>query len=129
MTSIESLVDLKTKGNNFFKQGSFDKAINAYTKALNLPRQSGEVETYRDLQSNRSAAHSSLKHWDLALEDAMAVTTLAPDWPKGYIRKAVAYQGLYQFNHCVAAYRKAYSLSKEPSVLQRIQEAEVARCG
>ena len=43
--------------------------------------------------SNRSAAHAELENFEAALADANDVIALAPEWPKGYLRKGKAEAG------------------------------------
>lgn len=50
------------------------------------------------LYSNRSAAYTSKKDFQKALEDANKTTELKPDWSKGWGRKGAALHGLNELS-------------------------------
>lgn len=94
---------LQAKGNTAFSAGNFDEAITHFTDAI-ATDPSNHV-----LFSNRSAAYASLQQYQTALEDALKVTQLKPDWPKGYSRLGAAYFGLKDWDAAVEAYSKGLS--------------------
>eukprot|EP01084_Bolivina_argentea_P163208 283967_1 len=76
---------LKDKGNIEFGNGNYKKAIELYTKAIDLE------STNHTLYSNRSAAYLKSLKYDLSLLDANKCIQLQPDWAKGYVRKGTVY--------------------------------------
>jgi hypothetical protein len=74
----------KDEGNTLFKSGEFLKAAAAYTKAI---KAEPDNHVY---YSNRSNAFLKLSKVSKALEDAEKCVSLAPDFVKGYHRKASA---------------------------------------
>lgn len=74
----------KEEGNAFFKSGDFLKAAAAYTKAI---KADPENHVY---YSNRSQAFLKLSKVTKALEDADKCISIAPEFVKGYHRKASA---------------------------------------
>jgi len=74
----------KEEGNTHFKAGEFLKAAASYTKAI---KAEPENHVY---YSNRSQAFLKLSKVNKALEDADKCIELAPDFVKGYHRKASA---------------------------------------
>ena len=75
---------LKEKGNEFFEQGKFEDAIEAFTKAIEL-----DPNDHR-YYSNRSAAYLSKGDANLALIDAEKCIEINPDFIKGHSRKEAA---------------------------------------
>ena len=74
----------KDEGNTLFKNGEYLKAAAAYTKAV---KAEPENHVY---YSNRSQAFLKLSKVAKAIEDADKCIALAPDFVKGYHRKASA---------------------------------------
>jgi stress-induced-phosphoprotein 1 len=77
----------KAKGNEFFKAKDYPQAIEWYTKAVNAD------PANRVYYSNRAAAYTAQKSWDLAKADGELCIRCDPDWNKGYFRLATALQG------------------------------------
>ena len=71
---------LKDRGRDHFQKGEYSRAIDCYTKAIDLDK-SDHI-----LFSNRSACHLKLGNHKAALDDALVCTQRAPLWPKGYSR-------------------------------------------
>ena len=103
-TPTMSFQDLKEEGNKYFINGEYDKAVSCYTEALNLQPQN------HLLFSNRSACYNKLKLYQKALDDAAQCIKLAPEFARGYLRKASACNGLSKCNEAVSAAEKGYKL-------------------
>jgi|UniRef100_A0A7S4FNT6 serine/threonine-protein phosphatase 5 len=78
----------KEEGNTFFKAFQFPKAIDAYTKCLELDDKN--VAVY----CNRAFAHLKVEAFGSALEDANVAIDLDPAFVKAYYRRATAYLAL-----------------------------------
>jgi stress-induced-phosphoprotein 1 len=68
---------LKEQGNQAFKVGKFEEAIEFYTEGLKLAKTDQHV-----LYSNRSAAFAARNAFDKALEDAQKCIEVNPTWSK-----------------------------------------------
>lgn len=78
----------KQNGNKYFKAGDYTKAIEEYTRAIELePRNPTFL-------SNRAAAYMSAKNYRLALEDCTAADRYAPNQAKTLLRMARIQTGL-----------------------------------
>lgn len=82
------MADDKAAGNEHFKSGDYLKAAACYTKAIKSD------PANHVLYSNRAQAFLKINKIARALEDADRCIELAPDFVKGYHRKAVALQAL-----------------------------------
>ncbi|EFA74577.1 hypothetical protein PPL_11545 [Heterostelium album PN500] len=97
-----SAEDLKENGNRAFRKGDYDVALNWYQLAADVDEVSREMDPSTKnkeqiqyiLFSNKAACHISLKNYTEALKDAEKTIELAPEWPKGYLRKSQALEGL-----------------------------------
>lgn len=86
-TDIEMKNSLATKhkddGNESYKVGDYDRAIECYTRGI-------EVDAGKDimciLYSNRSAALTIKRRWVEAEADASTCISIAPDFARGYCR-------------------------------------------
>jgi len=108
----------KALGNEQFKAGNFPKAIEHFSKAINL-------EANHVLYSNRSACYCSLRQYQEALDDAQKCIEMKGDWGKGYGRKGAALHGLGRFDQAVAAYEKG--LDVEPGLAMLTKGLEDAK--
>lgn len=72
------------QGNEAFGSENFEKAIEFYSKAIELDP---KVSVY---YSNRSAAYFNLEDFERSLEDANEALVLDPKYLKAYNRKASA---------------------------------------
>lgn len=106
---------MKNLGNEAFKAGNYEAAIDGYSKCLEL-----DPENYT-VWSNRSAAYASLSPplYDKALFDADQTIKLNPEWPKGHFRKGVAHKGLQQWEQAISSLSTA--LAKTPGADPTIQ--------
>jgi serine/threonine-protein phosphatase 5 len=78
----------KEEGNAYFKAAKFNKAIEAYTKCLELD------ETNTAVLCNRAFAHLKLEAFGSALTDANAALEIDPNFVKAYYRRATAHLAL-----------------------------------
>jgi len=105
--------ELKSQGNKHFSSGNFEDSIDAFTLAIELDP-SNHV-----LYSNRSAAYSSLKKYELALKDAEKTIELKSDWAKGYSRKGAALHGMTKLDEAIAAYQDGLKIDPNNSLLKK----------
>jgi len=76
----------KERGNNFFKKGKNDLAINMYTKAIEL------CPTVAVFYNNRAMAYVKAKQWSLAEQDCTAAISLDSKLVKAYFRRGISFQ-------------------------------------
>ena len=108
----------KSQGNAALQAGQYAEAVELYSKAIALEP---SCEVYF---SNRAAAYAGLERWREALDDSNEVTSLKPEWVKGWVRKGAALSGLGQHEEARKAYLRASQL--EPGNAQVVQKMEAA---
>ncbi|EGD77199.1 hypothetical protein PTSG_08291 [Salpingoeca rosetta] len=117
----EASEEHRLKGNEHFKRGEHDSAVDAYTTALRL---------YPDslvLYTNRAQAHLKLQQYSEALDDCEWALRLHDRHPKALLRKGLALRGLLRFEDALAsltAAMKALTGSKRQAVAKYVQETE-----
>lgn len=96
MSATERAEDLKNRGNELFRSGRYQQAAEQYTEAVKLDPKNALVF------SNRSLTHVKLSDYPSALADACRCVEIRPQWAKGYLRKAVALEGLGRYEEVMA---------------------------
>jgi len=101
--------ELKQKGNDAFKNGKNDEAINYWSDAItHVENNDNDKDLLKVLYSNRSGAYLKLKNKQKALDDANKCISLDRSWTKGFIRKGDAL-------HSDLKYIEAYNSYNEGS--------------
>uniref|UniRef100_A0A8D0C4N1 RNA polymerase II-associated protein 3 n=1 Tax=Salvator merianae TaxID=96440 RepID=A0A8D0C4N1_SALMN len=94
----------KEKGNNYFKQGNYDAAIECYTKGMN-------ADPYNPvLPTNRSSAFFRLKKYSVAESDCNLALALNKNYTKAYVRRGAARFALKNFEGAKQDYEKVLEL-------------------
>lgn len=115
---------LKDQGNDAFKAGKSEDAVEFYSQAIAL---NPEGHVY---YSNRSAAYMKLDSISKALKDGEKCVSLKPYWPKGYNRLGVAQQRLKRFDAAMDTFKKGLECCNATDTSQRdaLQDL-LQRCG
>lgn len=108
-----SNLSLKDQGNKCFAQSRFKEAVEFFTKAIE------EDPSNHVLYSNRSAAYSALQEGKDALQDAEKVIEIKSDWPKGFLRRGVAYETLYKYPEAHSSFQAGLKLDPEDATLSK----------
>jgi len=113
--------ELKAQGNEAFKVGKFDEAVDLFGKAIELSPEN------HVLYSNRSAAFASLRKFDLAKKDAEKCISLNSEWAKGYSRLGAAQFGSGDLESAKATYVRGLEIDSHNAQLkQGLQDVEKA---
>jgi len=104
----DALIDpnqLKEAGNEAYKKGNYDDAVDCYTKAIQNTKDDcpKEKATY---YKNRAQAHLKLENWESVVFDCNKSLDLIPKDPKAFFRRCQAYESMEQID-------KAYVDAKE----------------
>lgn len=94
----------KLQGNKAMGARSYQEAIDAYTKAIELN------PTNAIYLSNRAAAYSSTREHEKAIADATQALTLDPNYSKAYSRLGLAHYALGNANASMDAYKKGLDI-------------------
>ena len=108
--NIISVSNLKEQGNDFFKKGNFQKAVETYSSAITLTDNTSSFDP--TLLSNRASAFIRLEKFEDALRDAEVYISHRPNCYKGYARKALALVGLNMHWDAYCAAALAYYYEK-----------------
>ena len=93
--------------------GSYQKAIRAYSKAIELDP--GNAVLY----SNRSAAFYNLKKFEESLEDAESAILIDDQWWKAYKRKGISLIQMQKFEEAVKALEEGLNIVKKNAEMEK----------
>ncbi|CAH8434632.1 unnamed protein product [Heterobilharzia americana] len=135
LTSVSQEAEaFKEEANKFFKDGEYDKAIEAYTKAIDIC----ESAVYL---ANRSLAYLRTECFGYALDDASRAINVDSSYVKGYYRRASAHMALGQYKEALAdyetvirvapsdkwlAFEQAIAVEDQPSPLESLDATTIA---
>lgn len=88
----------------YFSDKDFSKAIEMYTKAIELK------PTNAIYYANRSLAHLRQESFGFALQDGIAAVKADPTYLKGYYRRAAAHMSLGKFKQALSDYEYVSSI-------------------
>ena len=99
---MASATELKEKGNAFVKEKRYQEATECYTAALSMDPLNHAILSNRSLTFYRQGKLGE------ALNDANECIKIAPDFAKGYLRKATAHNGLGLYVEAMGAAEEGY---------------------
>ncbi|KAI0253162.1 activator of Hsp70 and Hsp90 chaperone [Lactifluus subvellereus] len=114
---------LKAEGNKAFSAKDYDRAIDLFSKALDLDKSNNNFV----LWSNRSAAKAGKRDWDGALADAEQCIAANPTWAKGYARKGAALHGQRRYVEAIEAYEAGLNIEDSPAIRKGYEEVKAAK--
>lgn len=104
----------KKEGNEFYASGSYDDAIDMYTKALETGplvgkkrnrKKGGQVSMTREVErqrsvyfANRAACHLAREEYEDAIEDCSNAIDLDERYTKAYMRRATAFEKILEYD-------------------------------
>jgi protein-histidine N-methyltransferase len=97
----------KEMGNKAFNNNEYEKAINWYTKGLELN------PNHNILLSNRSAVYLLLHDYEKALEDSSKSIAIDPRYIKAYHRKASALREVSKFQEALFILSEALAIQQD----------------
>ncbi|XP_071499371.1 LON peptidase N-terminal domain and RING finger protein 1-like [Diadema antillarum] len=100
--------EIKAEGNELFKLGRHAEALEKYTLAIRT------APGDHLCLSNRSHAYATQAKFTEALQDAVKVCKMRPNWAKGFYRKGSALVGLNRNEEAMAAFLQCLTL--DPSI-------------
>ena len=84
----EQLEEMRMKGNDFFKKGSYLQALKMYSDAISLSKSTASFDPR--LLTNRASVYLKLGQYEEALHDAEEYILQRPKCWRGYARKVLA---------------------------------------
>lgn len=112
--------DIRTKANKFFGSQKLKDAMKLYNEAFQIEASNVDYMTL----GNRSITYLKMGQVKEALEDAEKAIEVRSDWPKGYLRKAMALRVMGSHNEAFKAFYDCLTLDGGQS---RPAKLEVAK--
>jgi len=101
-TPMSPIDMLKEEGNDNFRNGKIEKAIECYTKVIN---QSSDVQLKATVLCNRAACQTQLYNHDQVVADCSESLNLVPGNLKALIRRGLAYEALEKMEKALDDFR------------------------
>ena len=105
-----SATDWYRKGISFIREGNYDEAITANTKAIQLNPK------YALAYVNRSFAYLNLRNYQKTLEDSNKAIELNPKYSRAYVNRGAAYRNLGNYRQAIEDSNKAIELDPKNSM-------------
>jgi len=103
----------KEEGNEYFKDHKPEKAIESYTKALELTKET-DGELRATLYNNRAACWVQLYGHNEIVKDCTEALKIQPNNTKALIRRGLAYEALERFEKAIEDFRAVLLI--DPSI-------------
>lgn len=110
----ESL-DFKAQGNECFKNAEYDKAVDLYTKGIEICPKCHK-KTLSILLSNRAACHMKTDEKEKAIEDCTLALERDQYYTKARIRRAQMYEATEKLDEALKDYNEILSYDKSCSI-------------
>lgn len=100
LSPFEQAVKYKESGNESFKNGKYESAIELYDKAIGICPATNKIDLSQFYQ-NRAAAYEQLKKWENVSDDCTKALDLNSKYIKALHRRARAYENLKELELCL----------------------------
>lgn len=121
--SIEKALECKNEGNELFKLGQYDLAIDTYKEGLRYCPPDDE-KTAAILYSNCSSCYFNLKDYDMCIECAGQAITLNKEYVRPLLSRASAYYELEKYEEANEDYQTVEKLDAgaldKPDIQRRL---------
>ncbi|KAI8427685.1 hypothetical protein MSG28_002144 [Choristoneura fumiferana] len=114
----------KEEGNEAFKMGRWQQALNLYKEALTIDKHNKAVNA--KLYFNIATVRSKLNQIKEAAEACTAALELDDNYVKALLRRAKCYTELEEFEEAVKDYERLYKIDKSKENKQLLHEAKIA---
>jgi DnaJ family protein C protein 7 len=121
---VQKLDKTKEEGNNHFKMGRYQQAVDIYTSALDIdPSNKG---TNSKILNNRAMCLTKLKDYAKAIQDCDRALQLDPSYTKARKTRAKALGASGDWEEAVRAFKNiAEQHPEEPGIAKEVRDAEL----
>lgn len=113
MSNPQLAAEFKNKGNEAFKAGRYQEAIDLFSKAIE------HNPNDHVFYSNRSGSYLNNGQYDQALQDAETCIKMNPAWPRGYQRKGSALFYMDRIDDAINTYKEGLKVDPNNADLQK----------
>jgi DnaJ family protein C protein 7 len=121
LKKLKAQEDFKTKGNESFKKGAYQEALNHYTSGIQQDPSNRKVGSV--LYANRALAQVKLKKFKDALNDCNKAIEWNPHYAKAFLRRGDIKMELQDFEGATRDYNQANELDPSLGARHKIRDA------
>jgi len=110
----------KEKGNDCFKNAQYDKAIDHYTKSLNIITDKSSALAI-SCYNNRAACNQQMSNFQAVVEDCTAVLETDDKNLKALLRRGLAFEGLERYKSALQDIRGVLAIDPRVEVANKAQ--------
>ncbi|TNV73192.1 hypothetical protein FGO68_gene6014 [Halteria grandinella] len=130
---LKKAEEFKTQGNDLFKLGHFEKALDMYSEAIFCRVPKNKKAVY---YSNRAFTNIKLENYAIALFDANEAISCDPTFAKAHYRRGSAHLALNQLAEAIKDFKRVCHLEpqnkdareKYQNTMKEHKEREFAKC-
>jgi len=110
--ALSSTEIYKERGDEAYKNASFEGAIDFYTQCIDQLKNEGKMSSELAIKalSNRAACYKQISHFDGVIEDSSAVLEADPDNVKALIRRAQAFEAVERYRFALQDVKTVLSM-------------------
>jgi len=111
VSNLDPVEAIKEQGDNAYKASNFEKAIEAYSRAIKQGKKGSE--TVLKCHGNRAACYKQLSNFDGTIEDCTEVLEYKDGDVKSLMRRAQAFEACERYKFALEDVRKVLSMGME----------------
>jgi stress-induced-phosphoprotein 1 len=115
------LVQLKEKGNNLFKTGNYDEALQVYGKIVKGCKLPGDLKLLISAHCNRALCYQQQSAFSLVIEECNKALDLDQYNPKALMRRSSAFEGMEKYRLALEDVRKVLLRHPKMAVANKAQ--------
>ena len=117
--NLDDPESLKEAGNDYFKKGNWDDALDCYTQAIKKTKDDCEKQK-AIYYKNRAACFLKMERFDDAVDDCNKSLDFVPKDPKALFRRCQAYEALNKLDSAYADAKECHNLDPKNKALEPI---------
>lgn len=100
-------IELHNLGNDYYKLGDYERAVEHYTKALEI--RPDMLESY----FNRALAHTKLHNFEKAIDDHTQAISLDPGLIEAYFTRGLVHEYMKEYDEAIGDYRRVLDIKPD----------------
>jgi len=118
--ALKDPIALKESGNDHYKNGQNEEAIEAYSEAIDICEEKKDEKTLAVCLKNRAAVYLKQENYDATVQDCTKCLEISPNDPKALFRRCQAYEALGKVDSAYQDARECHRVDPNNAALQPV---------